>query len=444
MQRLLLSLFFLALPWIASAQETESAARGKLSGQWRSFYLATINKGELRDFHALATGGKIGYSYRLAAGLEAGAVLYTSFNTGIQDLTLPDPTTGRLSRYELGLFDVQDPADRFILFPGELYLRYQLKKHTLTLGRMKIVSPFINPEDGRMIPTLEQGLWYTYQQEKRKLELGVFNRIAPRSASGFMPVGQSIGVYPVGRHTNGRPSQYAGATGSDFIALAHLSLPIREKLRLEAWNYYTDNVFNALYLKPEYQLGGKLSIAAEWLHESRVGAGGNAVDSLRYFTDARADVLGVQLSTRAGKGKLSLGYDYILPQGRFLFPREWGREFLFSFQKRERTEGAANNHAAVLCYDRSFGTTASKWRSIISLGHHWKPPVTDAAANKYAQPDYTHVNLDLFWQSEKLKGLRPELLLTWKRGSGDFPENPNFVLNKVDMFQINMVVNYNF
>jgi len=78
------------------------------------------------------------------------------------------------------------------------------------------------------------------------------------------------------------------------------------------------------------------------------------------------------------------------------------------------------------------------------VGHQWKPSPADALRNKYALPGYTHINLDLTAESDLVKNLVPELLLTYKIGRNDFPENPAYILNKVDMFQINMVVNYRF
>lgn len=43
-----------------------------------------------------------------------------------------------------------------------------------------------------------------------------------------------------------------------------------------------------------------------------------------------------------------------------------------------------------------------------------------------------------------VKNLQPELLLTYKQANGDIPENSNLILNKADMLQINLIVNYNF
>jgi hypothetical protein len=55
-----------------------------------------------------------------------------------------------------------------------------------------------------------------------------------------------------------------------------------------------------------------------------------------------------------------------------------------------------------------------------------------------------HINLDLFYENGNWKGFKPELLLTYKHGTGEFPDNPVFILNKVNLFLINAIVNYNF
>lgn len=426
------------------SQDKKEASKGQLSGQWRTYFQSTFNDQELKDFSALATGGYIKYVHPIGKQFKVGGAMYTSINLGIQDLTIPDELTGRVSRYEAGLFDVEDLGDQVILFPGELFLQYTNELHELTLGRMKIKSPFINPQDGRMIPTLEQGVWYTYQPDKWKLQVGAFNQIAPRSTSGFMTIGESIGKYPIGRQRDGTRSQYAGNTHSDFIAVLNVDYQVSDKVKLEAWDFWVDNVFNAFYLKPSWNLADKTSLSGEWLFQHRIGNGGNRADSLRYFVDNSSHILGLQVNQDIGKVKFSIGYNHILKGGRFLSPREWGREFLFSFQKRERSEGAANNHAVVAYIDRLFVGNKHKWRGILSIGHHWKPDVLDAADNKYAQPNYLHLNVDIFWIPQRLDGLRPELLLTYKKGNGDFPDNPNFILNKVDLFQINLIVNYNF
>jgi hypothetical protein len=431
----------------SSQQQEEAAKKGRLSGQWRNYYMATINTGELTDFTALASGGYLKYTYQVSPRFSLGAALYNTTHLGGMDLTQPDPVTGRISRYEAGLFDGLDLANDAVFLLGEAYISYHSPRHRLKLGRMKIKSPLINPQDGRMIPTLVQGLWYEFQPDAAlTFQFGLLNQIAPRSTGEFFGIGESIGTYPSGRSPEGLPNGYPGNTSSDYIAIFNAQVTVTENLRIHLWDYLVENVSNTLYVNPRLTLSPALQLEGEWLHQDRVGDGGNALDSLRYFYQRNSDVLGIRLSYKRQASRISLAYERILPSGQFLSPREWGREGLFSFQKRERSEGTADNHALVVYYHTRIPVKRDFFeiQSIFSLGRHWKPSVLDAAANKYAIPDYTHLNLDFFFHIDKLKALKPELLLTAKIANGDVPDNPNFFYNKVDMFHLSFVLNYNF
>lgn len=440
-------LFIICLPIFSIAQDSVAVKKkGTLSGQWRTYYMMTSNKGELKDFNALATGGKLKYQYNLLENLEIGGALYNSTNLGLQDLTIPDVTTGRISRYEEGLFDRLDLENDAVFLLGELYAKYKLNKHTFTLGRMKINTPLINHEDGRMIPTLVQGFWYHFSAEKAKFQLGVLNEIAPRSTGEFYDIGESIGTYPVGRNIYGNTSGYGGNTESDYVLMANAEFKLSKEFSVNVWNQYVDNVFNAVYIKPKLKVSKTISLEGEWLHQNKVGDGGNTIDSLRYYNQNSSDIVGLKIGYKSKVGLLSLGYDRILPNGQFLSPREWGREDLFSFQKRERSEGSADNHALVFNYVNTSNIIDEELnlKTILSIGKHWKGSVTDATLNKYALPDYTHINLDVFFTIKKLKHLRPELLITSKIANGDIPNNANLYFNKVDMFHLDIIFNYNF
>lgn len=423
------------------------AVNHKFSGQGRSVYMWTENEGDLKDFNALATGGYLKYVAKGEAGWELGAALYNSLKLRISNLQLPDPVTGRLSRYEEGLFNRLDLDKTMVSLLGESYVSYAKGLSTLTVGRFKVNTPQINPQDGRMIPTLVQGIWFKRgKQDKLSIQAGILNRIAPRSTGTFMKIGESIGTYPAGRDVNGNPSKYAGNTYSQYVAIANTEWYISPSIQFNLWNYYTDNISNTLYLKPEWDISKRLGLDAEWLHQNRVGEGGNSDPELRYFTQNQSDIVGLQLRYTLGKSQIQFGYDRILPGGRFLFPREWGREYLFSFQKLERSEGSADNHALVVSYAHplTLKREVLKLRPILSFGRHWKASVLNAQENKYAFPDYTHLNLDVFVDFMKLPNLRPELLLTYKDAAGSFPTNPNFVINKVNLFHVSFIVNYNF
>lgn len=443
----LVYMLFIILPLFSVGQDSvDVKKKGILSGQWRTYYMMTSNKDDLKNFNALATGGKLKYQYILRDNLELGAAVYNTTNLGLQNLTIPDTTTGKLSRYEEGLFNRMNLENDAVFLLGELYVNYKLRNHSFTLGRMKANTPLINPEDGRMIPTLVQGLWYNYKRQKTVLQLGILNEIAPRSTGRFYGIGESIGTYPVGRSPNGSASQYTDNTEANYVVMTNADIEITENFSVNIWNQYVENIFNSFYVKPKLKLSKSIQIAGEWLHQNKIGNGGSSIDSLRYFNQNTADVLGFKIAFKNQRTLVSLAYNRILPNGQFLSPREWGREDLFSFQKRERSEGSADNHALVLNYKKEFEVVKENLNltSILSIGKHWKPEVTNATLNKYAMPDYMHINLDIFFNIEKTKHLKPELLLTSKIGNGNIPNNSNFYFNKVDLFHVDVILNYNF
>ena len=60
-------------------------------------------------------------------------------------------------------------------------------------------------------------------------------------------------------------------------------------------------------------------------------------------------------------------------------------------------------------------------------------------------PANSQTNLDLFYDFDgALKGLGFEYLVSYKRASGETYDNPNFILNKVNMVNHNLVMNYKF
>jgi hypothetical protein len=407
----------------------------------------TINKDSLKDFTALATGGKLKYTFTLSNHWKVGAAVYTTVNFGLQDLRIPDPTTGRLSRYEEGLFNRLDLDNDVVMLLGEFYVSFKNGNHTAQLGRMKRNTPLINPQDGRMIPTLVQGLWYTYERGiLKRFQFGLLNELAPRSTGRFYGIGESIGTYPMGRNVQGQPSNYFGNTHSDFILLWNTKVALLKNVQVDLWNYYVNNIYNTVYLKTSYRAASKLTIQGEWLHQNKIGNGGNETPELQYFQQANSDIVGVQFQYEFEKGFISLGYDHILPNGMFISPREWGRENLFSFQKRERSEGTSNNHALVFNYKNVLPISREHLdvTTLISVGKHWKPSVLDTMANKYAVPNYIHMNMDFFLDLKKVKKLRPELLFTAKLAQGSFPDNANFYYNKVDLLHVDFILNYTF
>lgn len=441
----------LILTPILFGQDTlfNSIKNGKILGYWRNYFMATDNTNPGQDWYALATGGLLKYQTANYKHFSIGLGVYHSSNL-LSNIDVKDSITNKVSRYEAGLFDVANLSNREITFFGEAYLQYNNKSHFIKAGRFKLKSPFLNPEDGRMIPTLEQGIYYQFKPSPNfKFTQSFITHIAPRSTSKFYSIDKSIGLYPVGKNADGTTSQYKNNLKSMGLMVTSLSFK-KNNWGFNAWNYYVDNIFNTFFIEPSIAFKTnktKHILFAQYVNQLKINNGGNPNPNLAYFHSKSSNILGLKYQIiLPKKWIISTNFNHITNDGQFLFPREWGREFLFVFQKRERLEGVTNTSAWMIDVKK---TVIFKKQGLLSLkigyGQYYRPDAKNFAINKYAMPANDQLNLDIFYFKNKNKqGFGVEYLISYKRAIGETYNNQNFILNKVNMFSHNFVVHYRF
>lgn len=423
---------------------------GKFYGHARSYWSATLNQKHLTDYHAWAVGAGIGYQTpKFFQRFQLGISSFFIFNLASSDLASPDPATSMVNRYEIGLFDIERPNNHQDLSRlEELYVKAHLgKKSILTIGRQIPETPFINPQDGRMSRTLTEGAVLDIQEcQHLKLHGEYLWRISPRSTMRWFGVGESIGMYPVGIGPAGTSSQYKGQTDADFIAV--FSATYRKKnWEIQAWDTYVDNVLNTFFVKTEWRFqakGGTNWLAsAQFTMQNTAGNGGNPDASIAYAQPGSGSVV---ISTRVGQESTRfdwhLNATHIGSGGRYLMPREWGKEPFYTFMPRERNDGFGDLTAATV------NTRFKPGKHIeltLSGGYFHLPDVRNFQLNKYGMPGYSQVNLGLTYQFDQyLKGLSAFLLVVRKDKLGRIYGNDRYVFNKVNMVHANFILNYRF
>ena len=299
--------------------------------------MATDNANSGQDWYALATGGLLKYQTADYHHFSVGIGLYHSSNL-LSNIDIRDSITNKVSRYEAGLFDVADLSNREITILGEAYIQYKNKSHLFKLGRFKMKSPFLNPEDGRMIPTLEQGITYEFKPVPNfKFTTSFITHIAPRSTSKFYSVDKSIGLYPIGKNPDGSSSQYKNNLSSKGLLVTSLSYK-KNNWGFNTWNFYVDNLFNTFFIEPFMAVNTskiKHQFYVQYINQLKLENGGNSDDNKTYFHNKTSNVFGLRYRLILPKKWIvSANFNHITNDGQFLFPREWGREFLFVFQKR--------------------------------------------------------------------------------------------------------------
>ena len=428
----------------------EAFQKGHFHGNFRSYFMATDNARQLQDYYALAAGGGLHYQTAAFHGFRFGLGGVFHYNLTSTDLEKRDSITGASNRYEIGLFDITDPANRADLDRmEEFWLRYEWKKSHITLGQQSLQTPFINPQDGRMRPTLVTGLWAETDELKHtKIEGGWLWRISPRSTVKWYSVGHSIGIYPKGLNPDGTASGYPENLESKGAGLLGITRQFGPRLQVQVWNQYVENIFNTALAQADYRHplrnGHKLLLGLQWTHQDALSAGGHEDQTRTYFPrGARSNVVSAQTGWQRNGWQALAAWTHITGDGRFLNPREWGREPFYTFMPRERIEGSGDVQA--FTGRVSWQPPAKKWRLEAAYGRFYLPDVKNVSLNKYGFPAYEQFNFDARYTfGGALKGLRAQLLLVWKGRLGETYVNDKYVINKVDMGLYNLVLNYTY
>lgn len=431
----------------AAQRLRDAFKQGHLYGNFRSFFMATDNAASLSDPYALAAGGSLSFQTAVWRGFSFGLGGVFNFNLASSDLSRRDSLTQAANRYEIGLFDVENPKNRNDLDRMEAFwLRYAHRKTSLTLGQQLLQTPFVNHQDGRMRPTAESGIWLKDSTLHRThIEGGWLWRISPRSTVRWYSVSTSIGLYPQGLNPDGSRGNYSENLSSKGIGLLGITRRWGQHLKVQVWDQWVENIFNTAFVQADYthplRNGADLLMGLQLTRQDALRDGGNADVTKTYFQrGGRSNIVGMQSGWQNRHWRALLAYTRVTADGRFLAPREWGREPFYTFMSRERVEGSGDSHSL---------TARLRWQKTpalrleVAYGHFYLPDVRHIALNKYAFPAFRQINLEARYAFHGLlEGLQAQLLYVWKGRIGDVYGRPNLIIHRVDMSQYNVVLNY--
>jgi hypothetical protein len=446
---------------------------GKVHGQIRAFMMTEDNQEPLHDYEATAMSGKLLYSTPPWNNWQATIGAYTThfITDNISSQNTEPLANNKNSRYVVGLVDSTNYDASSVTNIGEAYLQYKKNQTSLTVGRMKLDTPFVNPQDGRMIPTFEQGVWVTSALSPQiNIQMGYINAFWTRNTPEWKSVEDSLGLpgYEMGNSAIDGVTvagNYYGNTNSNGLYIANIRYETNNKLRLDFWDYYLENIFNLGYAEVLYShpLGeAEVSYGLQYIHQRQSGDGGNSEDNIASPTNTlkaksymqegeKSTTYGLKTSLKYQKSKFTLAYNQTTDEGRFLFPREWGKEPLYTFQKRERSDGSGNCHAWLATLEHDFMQQGFNGLQMqVGYGEYIKTDPKEWIYNKYGHPSYAQWNVDIFYRfSGFLKGLRAEYLMARKVARGETYQIPgpaeyNFIFRKNGLTQQNFILNYDF
>jgi len=138
----------------------------------------------------------------------------------------------------------------------------------------------------------------------------------------------------------------------------------------------------------------------QFIHQNSLNNGGNVSQDKTYvFSKRYSNVYSGQIGVKINSIDVSFNYTHISNEGRYLFPREWGKDPFYTFMPRERNEGLSGLNA--FCIKILFSHPASLLKIGLSGGLNYLPDVKDVKKNKYGMPSYGQVNLDMRYSFTK-------------------------------------------
>lgn len=440
--RIVLVLLLLPLLMWGQDQKTFTYAQG---ARLTSFSMSTQNglfgpHDELQDYYAQS----LGLEY-----LAKGRWKNWSLNLDLYGTTLlagnpfeVDSITGKVSRYESGLLAVDKPERRTIFVPSEAELVYQKDKLRFGLGNFALDGTFVNMEHGRMIPSTNSGLNASYRSGNLKLEgAGIF-LIGARSTSGFKTIGESLAQYNPGLDTAGfvHDKSQVNAYALWYASAEHIHNVAKWYGQFKTELYIIPGVFGT-FVANEVLGHNQYLVQLQYVRQFKLGNGGNDDPLLAYFQQRGSQYFGVKYSHKVSTVDYFAAASYIDKNGKLLFPREWGREYLVTFQGRERQEGMGNTLAVVVGASGKWQQGQVNHNGGVSTGIYVRPDPADYKYNKYGIPSNQQTNL---WWGQSWKGGRHKLqfLAVLKVPLSSQTLTAGQTLNKVDMVNLNLVYRY--
>lgn len=437
--------------WVDTNSILHAFKRGTVNGHFRYFFMATDNRKGLTDFYANAAGGGIRFETARFKRFQFAVSGFYSFNMGSSDFNKKDSVTNLGSRYETSLFDIEDPNNKKDLDRlEELYLKYHFNHASITWGRQLINTPFINLQDGRMRPTGVEGVWLVTNKEKKtRWEGGLLYAISPRGTVNWYKMGESLGLYPSGLNTDGTKAGYPGHMEVKQVSILGVKRDIGKNKVLQGWDIWVPNVFNAAMLQLDIDIltankNENFYVGVQALKQHALANGGNEDPAKRFIEKGSgAFTYGARFGFKNQRWDYSINYNRITKEGRYLMPREWGRDPFFTFMPRERNEGFGDVHAIVA--KAAYAIPQKRWKLNLAAGYFDMPDISNPVLNKFGMPSYWQVNADVRYAfTGLLQGMDAQLLIVGKMNQGNLYNNPKNEINKVNMVLYNFVLNYHF
>lgn len=372
---------------------------GSFGGHLRNLLMFTVNSGYGDNHYANALGGSLAYSTATWNGIHFGVKGIFTYNLFSSQLAGNDSTV-HAAKWEQELFDVTHPSkvddlDRL----EELYIAYDSKRIHAKIGKIDINDgPLLKRWDGRMKPFVYKGIW-TKWNPKGNLHFynGFVNGVSPRGMTEWYSINEAVGILTRGHLNDSTEMDYHEHSESAGISINALEFQSKKKVNLQFWNYYIHHIYNTSWLQLKVPIR-KWTIGGQYVLQVAEGYQDHLEDYKQYFHPGTAShTVSLELGYKVSSSlTFRAAHTQVFGDAPFLFPKELGRDQLFTSVSRSRMDGLGKTGVSLLEVHLSLKEKVKKDFSLISSIQYMNTPMCDDhLLNKYHTPDYTQLNMRL-------------------------------------------------
>ena len=431
-------------------ESTENMSRMKnifkdayVHGHVRNFFLNTHNQGELKDYYTNATGGAIGILSGNYKGFEIGVKSIFTYQTFGSNLHAKDVSTGSSAKWEYELYDILNKnnyknLDRI----DELFLRYKFDNSYLSLGKLKPeFTPLLNQSDGRMMPFSHQGFWGHFSFHPRHtFDVGLLDGVAPRATTEWFDLEDGIGLFNNGYQPNGERADYHEFYPSKGIGIITYKY-LHKNFRIAFYDLYIDKLHNTIWTEVGYSLLN-FNLGLQVIYQTPLQFSEGLPYENRYIQpEEHGQVISSKLGWDTGMFKFAFAYTHAFDSGRFLFPKELGRDRFFTSISRSRLEGLGG--VDVYTFKSEFTLPGSGFHVSVDLQRVAGLDLGQTTLNKYGIDETFQANTRLTYA---LQGFLDCLTfdLLWIYRENQNMDEAEKIFNKSNFNQLIFVTNFYF
>lgn len=425
--------------------------KSHLHGHARNYFMATVNDGDLYDYWTNAMGGAIGFESPIYHGFQMGVQGIFTFQTFSSDLNKVDSTVMKSANWEKELYDIHRPyvksdLDRLEAF----YLKFHFGNSFLSYGKMNInKGPLLLSRDGRMKPFVYRGFWSEIREVKdNAFTLGWIHGVSSRGTTEWVSINEAIGSLNNGYLPDDSKAKYHESAHTKGIGVFGVENESIENFKVQYWGYFFHHLFFMNWVQMDYERKNWFS-GVQFVLQTPTKKQGELSYEKRYMQpDEKGIVLnpmfGVQTTDK--QVKLSVAYLRSFDKGRFLFPRELGRENFYVSQPRSWVDGFGNTNMYMLRV--TYQPAKKGWHNFVldtRLNYVDDPGLNNLRFNKYNVINYYQATVDIRYKFTKwLKGLEMQLLYIARYTPDTDNADPVDIFYRTNFHHINFITNIKF